>query len=197
MRKCSVLQLATIVAGLLASSSNARAADDLNWACPKAGTVFRTDIGKWAAFGPGDPASLACHYIRDGVDKPRYSGIFAEGSRVLTAPESTGFWPLKSGTFVSFLVQNHNGIGAFNESIRVSGPEMVTVPAGTFETMRIEFWEAFASGGIRGAGYDVTETFYWSPLLHFPVKHTKKVAEGFADRIAANWDLLSIETEKQ
>jgi hypothetical protein len=181
---------------LAVSATTARAADDLNWSCPKPGMVFGTSIGKWVAFGTGDTSTLACHYVRDGVDKPRYAGIYAR-DRARSAPEANNFWPLKNGAFLSFHGPGASGISMLDDTVRVTGPEMVTVPAGTFETMRIEFWEGLASTGFRGSGYNVTETFYWSPVLHFPVKHTVKITEGFANGLASDWELVSVEEKPQ
>jgi hypothetical protein len=193
MRRSSVSKLVAIAAVLLAHSWTACAADDLTWGCPKPGTVFNTSIGKWAAFGTGDPATFGCHYMRDGVDVPRYAGIYI---RARITPEAKDFWPLKNGTFVSWLSQARNGIGAYNETVRTS-LETVTVPAGTFETMQIIYRNAYANVGIHIAGIDVTETFYWSPLLNFPVKHTKKVDGGYPTGLDDDWELLSVETEKR
>lgn len=72
-----------------------------------------------------------------------------------------------------------NGNGHYSESCAVTGSEAVTVPAGTFQTLKIECdgtWTRVFEGSGSGK---VTETLWYSPKVNRLVK------SAYDDRNAA------------
>lgn len=182
-----LLRLLSLSAGLAGCAAPIETASPDNsppipFACPAPGTVARYDTGAILTFGP--QAGFNCPYI-DGLGR---SGIkvagFADDGRLLDLG-LTRLWPLHVGGAQCFNAVLRfpfasAGYVTVQERYSVLRRETLTVPAGTFDTVVVE-WEEFSNtdGGI----YDGKRLFWYAPALGLSVKSTITILASASPRI--------------
>ncbi len=150
--------------------------------CPAAGTAAQYDTGAILTFGA--QAGFNCPYI-DGLGR---SGIkaagFADDDRLLDSGLAR-LWPLHVGSARRFNAVLRfpfasAGYVIVQERYAVLRRETLTVPAGTFDTVVVE-WEEFSrtDGGI----YDGKRLFWFAPALGLSVKSTIAIMTSVSPRI--------------
>jgi hypothetical protein len=138
--------------------------------CPRPGTIVETSLGGYFRFTHGD--GPRCWYrTRDGALDARYAAFLSGDSRWLEmgGMRLEALFPLAPGKEAWFTV---SGVTAANfpsswyETYTVRGRERVTVPAGTFDTWVVTWWEQ----GRLGNDYGVTHTFWYAPSVGYFVR---------------------------
>ncbi len=139
----------------------------VHWSCSSAGIVSY-DFGNLTAAGLGDVANL------DVVDS---SGAFLPAADLLAPGYS---WP-SNYTVVMHVSQEGFAMDwtmAVSETWTATGIESITVPAGTFEALRVDGNESVS---MTGMGQDVNVTVsmtYWYAKGVGVVRYTSSTSEG-------------------
>jgi hypothetical protein len=151
----------------LARRDPVRFSDEAPFRCPPAGTEidFRSGMARFFAATPNATAPDCSSEAANGTAAVTPFGVYRSASE----DELRKLWPLQVGKTVSF-VNATDTLGHVTESFRVAGHELVTVPAGTYDTFVIK-WEASSTNAYAAiAGYHETATFWYAPEIGFIVK---------------------------
>lgn len=155
---------------------------EIPFACPMPGTVVRFDTGAVLTFGVanGFHCAYSDNYGRHGF---KVAG-FADDDRLLDLGLAR-LWPLRVGSEQRFnavlrFPPASAGYVTVQERYTVLRRETVTVPAGTFDTVLVE-WEEFSNtdSGI----YDGKRLFWYAPALSLSVKSTMTIMASFSPRV--------------
>ncbi|MCX6070534.1 MAG: hypothetical protein NTU91_06700 [Chloroflexi bacterium] len=141
----------------------------VHWNCSSAGIVSY-DFGTLSVASMGDVASM------DVVDS---SGVYLPGADLLTPGYS---WP---NNYTVVMHVSQEGFSAdltmtASETWTAAGIETITVPAGTFEALRVDGTESVTMGGFMGAE-DVNVTVsvtHWYAKGVGVVRYTSSTSEG-------------------
>jgi hypothetical protein len=157
--------------------------------CPASGTVLHNSLGNEIEARPS--SGYGCHFIvkRTGKEFTNVAVVTGSGARPELREAAVGVWPLVAGTEkdVDFMGEGPAAGRMFHEHYLVTGPEQITVQAGTFRVYRIVAEQA-ANQGI----YRDRETYWWSPDVNWTVKFTHESLQGEKSNKHPNWELISI-----
>jgi hypothetical protein len=158
-----------------------RFGDEAPFRCPPAGTeiAFRSGMAHIFAATPSPTAPDCSFEAANGTALATPFGVYQRASE-----DALGqLWPLQVGKTVSF-VNATDTLGHVTESFRVAGHELVTVPAGIYDTFVIE-WEASSANAYAAvAGYHETATFWYAPEIGYIVKIKHHLEGGLYARFA-------------
>jgi hypothetical protein len=138
--------------------------------CPVAGTVIRNSSGGQLTFT--EPNGMRCGYTDEAGQKRERYALFADGYGPLARKEMDALWPLTVGKTVSFQVRetmsvNYAGSSPDRrEDFVVNRQERIAVPAGTFDTLVVEWTEQETGPNPTGA----LVTLWYSPGVGYVVK---------------------------
>ncbi|HUN47891.1 MAG TPA: hypothetical protein VMU85_15275 [Stellaceae bacterium] len=154
----------------------------LAFTCPPKGTVVRFDTGAILTFGAAD--GFRCAYTDNYGRKGEKVAGFADDARLLDMGLAR-LWPLTIGGEQKFdavlpFSSSSTGKVVTRERYSVLRRETVTVPAGTFNTVLVE-WEEYSNtdGGI----YDGHRLFWYAPELGIAVKSTVRIMTSYSGRV--------------
>ena len=157
------------------SYSAAASAQTAEFKCPATGTEFTFRSGgvdaKSVETGQEDGVCLMKRGTGDNATTVRmYWGLVgsvdAAGESFVRGLDLKSLWPLKVGNKT---VQTVNGVGyngqpySTSVTITVAAYEKITVPAGTFDTFRVE---------ENKAGESKPRTHWWAPALGMSIKES-------------------------
>lgn len=181
----SLLPRLLLLAGaLIASSAHAQTANPpagIPFTCPAPGTVVRFNTGAILTFGAAD--GFRCAYSDNYGRRGEKVAAFADDSRFLDIGLAD-LWPLQIGGERKFTAvfpfASSTGYVTARERYSVLRRETITIPAGVFNTVVVE-WEEFSNtdGGI----YDGHRLFWYAPELGITVKSTIKIMTSYSSRV--------------
>jgi len=166
--------------------------------CPSAGTVFRTSTGQQFKFN--ETNGMRCGYTDEsGNARERYA-VFVDGFGRYARKEMDSLWPLKVGSRAEFEIIDTSPVQQsekylqrnFRESFSVVRQESISVPAGTFDTLVVEWREQ--SMGIHTAT-EVLITLWYAPQPGYIVKSSVRLMnESATDQFNATpYDRMNYE----
>jgi len=138
--------------------------------CPAVGTVIRNSTGGQLTFTEAN--GLSCAYTDETGQKRERYALFADGYGPLARKEMDALWPLKVGNSVSFQVretlpvQYAGSSPNRQEDFVVNRQERIAVPAGTFDTLVVEWTEQETGPNPTGA----LTTLWYAPGVGYVVK---------------------------
>jgi hypothetical protein len=154
---------------------------------PTPGTIFTTTEGRaYTVTGTRNHATLV---HTNGRDYTYVGGLLRFAPDQITEQReerAAAIWPIEVGKQTR--IEGGRGLVVYVHDVTVEARETVTVPAGTFATYRIRWTER--SIGARSP--EIVRTIWYSPALHFPVKHVDQ-QDGVA---RYSWELRSVTRPK-
>lgn len=106
-------------------------------------------------------------HVRDAKDG--YRQEFSDGVRYFPAKWTVGYSE-KAQYKKTWKEPNRSGVETMDATIKVLGKETVTVPAGEFETLKVQISgsiEAQVAGAARSSFGYFTEVYWYVPALHY------------------------------
>jgi hypothetical protein len=151
--------------------------------CPPAGTVIENSVGSRIRFTEStDPY---CNYVdTKGEPRLRWRSLWPASSRLVKegGAELSKLWPLEVGKKVT--VTYSEGAGAWHFTYTILRRELVSVPAGQFDTFVIEQEER---GIANGPGYRGFLRHWYAPELGYYVKQEFVIESGTHRNPPANF----------
>jgi hypothetical protein len=159
----------------------------VEYEAPTPGTIFTTTEGRaYTVTGTRNHATLV-HY--NGRDYTYVGGLLRFAPDQITdqrEERAAPIWPMEVGKHTR--IEGGRGLIVYVHDVTVEARETVTVPAGTFATYRIRW----AERSIGARSPEIVRTIWYSPALHFPVKHVDQ-QDGAA---RYSWELRSVTRSK-